>query len=125
MADPHASSETDAHTALLCAKGLHDGAGNASRTLNITTMYTVKQLKEQLRAGQYAWPGGYPQYFIADDGDALSFDAVRENYRQVIEAIRDRDRNGWRIVGCNVNWEDANLYCAHTGQRIESAYAED
>lgn len=88
-------------------------------------MYTVKQLKEQLRAGQYAWPGGYPLYFIASDGEALSFDAVRENYRQVIEAIRDRDRNGWRVVGCDVNWEDADLYCAHTGQRIESAYAEE
>lgn len=87
-------------------------------------MYTIKQLKQQLRSGQYAWPGGYPLYFLASDGEALSFEAVRENFRAVIESMRDRSNDGWRVIGCDVNWEDDSLYCGHTGARIASAYAE-
>jgi len=62
---------------------------------------------------------------VTHDGEALSFEAVRENYRDVLSATKYRDNNGWRIVGIDVNWEDENLYCAHTGNRIESAYGND
>ena len=86
---------------------------------------TTKDLKTALRNGQWAWPGGYPLYFITSDGAALSFDAVRSEYRLVINAIRHRLNDGWRVIGCDINWEDSDLYCDHTGQRIESAYADD
>jgi len=85
---------------------------------------TTKQIKERLRAGPYAWPGGYPAYFLAEDGEPLSFEAVRENWRQVCYAARHQLRDGWRIVAADVNWEDPALYCSHTGERIPSAYAE-
>ena len=87
--------------------------------------YTTQDLKTQLRAGEYAWPGGYPLFFIADDGQPLSFDAVRENFRSVIHSMRHQINDGWNVIGCDVNWEDSSLYCAHTGKRIESAYAEE
>jgi hypothetical protein len=87
--------------------------------------YTNQDLKNQLRSGPFAWPGGYPLYFITDDGAALSFNAVRENLRSVIWSIRHGVNDGWRVVGCDVNWEDPKLFCDHTGNRIESAYAED
>lgn len=86
------------------------------------------ELRATLRAGPYAWPGGYPLYFITDDGAALSFDSVRDNLRIVTESIRDGARgypsDGWRVVACAVNYEDGGLYCDDTGARIESAYAE-
>ena len=87
--------------------------------------FSTLDLKNALRSGPFAWPGGYPLYFITDDGAALSFDAVRENLRPVIWSIRNGVNDGWRVVGCDVNWEDASLFCDHTGNRIESAYAED
>ena len=87
--------------------------------------YSTKDLKNQLRSGPFAWPGGYPLYFITDDCAALSFDAVSENLRSVLWSIRNEVNDGWRVIGCDVNWEDASLYCDHTGKRIESAYAED
>jgi len=87
--------------------------------------YTTKDLKNQLRAGEYAWPGGYPHFFVADDGEALSFEAVRDNLRSVIWSMRHGVNDGWRVIGCDVNWEDPSLYCADTGKRIESAYAEE
>jgi len=87
--------------------------------------YTTKELKTQLRAGEYAWPGGYPLFFITSDGESLSFEAVRDNLRSVIHSMRHKSNDGWRVVGCDVNWEDASLYCDHTGKRIGSAYAEE
>ena len=86
---------------------------------------TTKDLKTALRNGQWAWPGGYPLYFITSDGAALSFDAVRSEYRQVINAIRHRLNDGWRVVAVDINYEDSDLYCDHTGKKIESAYCED
>ena len=86
---------------------------------------TTKDLKTALRNGQWAWPGGYPLYFITSDGAALSFDAVRSEYRQVINAIRHRLNDGWRVVAVDINYDDSDLYCDHTGQRIESAYGDD
>ena len=86
---------------------------------------TPRQFLETLKAGPYAWPGGYPVYFIASDGEALSYSAARENARLIAEAIRDHDGGGWRVIACEVNWEDPELYCAHSNKRIESAYAED
>lgn len=87
--------------------------------------YTTQQLKEQLRSGAYAWPGGYPLFFITSDGDTLSFETVRKEIKQVLQAIRDNDNGGWRVIGVDVNWEDLELFCDHSGDRIESAYAED
>lgn len=86
---------------------------------------TTKDLKTALRNGQWAWPGGYPLYFITSDGAALSFDAVRSEYRQVISSIRHRMNDGWRVVAVEINYEDSGLCCDHTGQRIESAYCDD
>ncbi len=86
---------------------------------------TTTELKKALRDGAYAWPGGYPCYFITDDGAALSFDAVKEELKQIMWAIKTKDRGGWQVVGLDVNYEDPALFCAHTNKRIPSAYAED
>lgn len=84
----------------------------------------TKDLKAALRNGEYAWPGGYPLFFITDDGATLSFDAVRSEYRQVLSAVKHQSQDGWQVIGVDVNWEDADLYCDHTGKQIESAYGE-
>lgn len=94
--------------------------------------YTLRDVKAALRAGPYAWPGGYPLYFLAADGEALSFDAVRAMFRTVCADMHgDSDWRGastphaqFRLIACEPNWEDSALYCAHTGKRIPSAYAE-
>ena len=84
-----------------------------------------RKLRNTLRAGPYAWPGGYPLYFITSDGGALSFQTVRENLRSVLDSIRHKSNDGWRVIACEVNWEDENLYDDHTGEKIESAYGEN
>jgi len=70
----------------------------------------------------YAWPGGYPIYYVMDDGDSLCPKCINEESDSVHEGGA---ADGWRFEGSDINWEDPQLYCSHCGNRIESAYAED
>lgn len=89
------------------------------------TPYTIEQFNAQLEAGAFAWPGGYPLYFVTSDGGALSFVAAEKEADLIRSAIAENDtRSGWHVCACEVNWEEVELYCDHTGKRIESAYAE-
>lgn len=86
---------------------------------------TIADLKNALRHAYSPWPGGYPRFFLTNDNGALCFDAVLANLRECFQAIKDNDNSGWRIIAVAINYEDAQLYCAHTNARIESAYAEE
>lgn len=88
--------------------------------------FTVANLNDVLTYGPYAWPGGYPVYFIAADGEALSFKAVKENQALVTEAMNNSGTDKqWEVIGYQINWEDENLYCAHSNDLIECAYPSD
>lgn len=86
------------------------------------------EFKHALRAGPYAWPGGYPLFFICDDGGALCCKCARSEAWRIMSSIRDRKYNapsdGWRVIGQDVNWEDSELDCDHCNSRIESAYGD-
>jgi len=86
-------------------------------------MVTIDTLKEFTR-NQYARPGGYPMFALCADGGVLSHKAVKDNYRLIRESMRDSNDKQWQIVAIDINWEDAELYCDHTGELIESAYGE-
>ena len=85
--------------------------------------YTVENFIADL-GEPYAWPGGYPRFFITNDGEALSFDAAKENQALIIDSIANKHNDDWQVIGCDINWEDNSLYCADTGKRIKSAYSE-
>ena len=85
---------------------------------------SISDFRAAIRNGQYAWPGGYPCYFITSDGAAISFDAARKERRNILESIATRSNDGWRVVGLDINWEDTDLYCEHTNNKIQSAYGE-
>ena len=85
---------------------------------------TIHDFRRAMRNGAYAWPGGYPLYFVTSDGAALSFDAAKQNRRYILQAIAHRNDRTWRIVGVDINWEDDTLYCDDTGARIPSAYGD-
>ena len=74
----------------------------------------------------YAWPGGYPIFYVMDDGGTLCPHCANDPSNPVhpIETNETRG-DGWGLAGYDVNYEDPQLYCDHCGKRIESAYAED
>lgn len=92
--------------------------------------YTISDFRRDVRQ-PYAWPGGYPRYFVLADGGAIAFSTLRGPdgrfvRREMLEALARNERSDqWRPVGCEVNWEDNNLRCDHTGAVIESAYGDE
>ena len=72
----------------------------------------------------YAWPGGYPLFAITSDGAALCASCTKKKLGNIVTAIARNLRDGWKVEGIDVNWEDADLTCDHCGQHIESAYAD-
>jgi hypothetical protein len=67
----------------------------------------------------YAFPGGYPIYYLAADNGVLCPKCANEYTPE-----RDNDEQ-LKPVAFGINYEDAQLYCEHCNKRIESAYAED
>lgn len=86
--------------------------------------YTIEQFKQDL-CEPYAWPGGYPRYFITSDGAAISYKSAIHNQKLIIDSINESLNDGWQVVGCDINWEDSGLYCDDTNEPIESAYADE
>jgi hypothetical protein len=85
----------------------------------------------------YAWPGGYPLYYLTEDCAALCPECVNREIDLIDQAkphlvqwsngrtwMRSDDPK-WNIVAVMVNWEDASMYCDHCNRPIESAYGED
>ena len=88
-------------------------------------MLTLAKVKDAIR-NKYAWPGGYPMFLVMEDGEALSIDAARECWREIVGAhLRPQYLDQWQVAAVAINWEDSQLYCAHSGAKIESAYGEE
>ena len=84
----------------------------------------VRAVQRSLREGRFTSLGSYPKFYVTSDGGVLSHAAVKENMRQIRHAMLTGSRCGWAVVGIDINYEDADLYCDHTNERIPSAYAE-
>jgi len=75
----------------------------------------------------YAWPGGYPIFYLCSDGGTLCPECVN------VEAIHTgcngterckEDDAQWCVVASDVHWEGAAMICDHCNAEIESAYGE-
>lgn len=71
-------------------------------------------LDEQGNLPAYAWPGGYPVYYLDADNMVLCPDCANKC-----------DEYTSAIVAYDANYEDDSLYCEDCGCRIESAYGEE
>jgi hypothetical protein len=65
-------------------------------------------------------------YFIMRDGEIMNFAAAVKESPRILEAFDD-SANGdtyieWLPSALMVNWEDRELFCAHTNERIPAAY---
>jgi hypothetical protein len=116
------------HLFVGCAGDLYDTrvANWSSKPLRQVFSYHYPQFngtalfKATLRAGAYTNLGGYPIYFICENGDTLHHSCARKHAKEHIREIREQDDS--RIIGCAVNYEDNDLYCDHCNEPIESAY---
>ena len=62
---------------------------------------------------------GYHWYAVTSDGALLCADCCRKEYRQIVEATRNRDHSGWAIHGyMNSGEMDEGEPCAHCGKDL-------
>jgi hypothetical protein len=91
-------------------------------TVNVTPTYRVDDFLRDLKE-PYAWPGGYPRYFVCADGEPLCFACADKEQANVTSGIDTHD-GLWEAVGCEINW-DSDLTCANCAQPIQRAYPDD
>ena len=88
-------------------------------------MMPLRVIKARLREGPWAWPGGYPVAFLAENGDVVSWEAVRASWRDVARAhIRSAPWDEWALACEFIHWEGPAYVCAVTGKPIPSAYGD-
>lgn len=84
----------------------------------------IRDVKNAAR-NKYTSMGCYPLFIGMTDGAALCCGCARAEFGRIGRATRDGARDGWAAECVSVNYEDAELFCDHCNERIESAYAED
>lgn len=65
------------------------------------------------RLSKWAWPGGYPIYYLDNENNVLCPDCA------------NKPGYSTKPVTTDVNWEDSELFCDDCNKRIDSAYAEE
>ncbi len=70
---------------------------------------------------RWAWPGGYPLYYLCADGGVLCSKCANTEIKLTSDPDADTQ---WKIVDVDINWEDNHLICDHCGECCESAYGE-
>lgn len=66
----------------------------------------------------YAWPGGYPVYYIDKDGSVLCPDCAQKS-------LDDPDElPNFKPIAGDVYYEGPVIYCEQCNAEIESAYGD-
>lgn len=80
---------------------------------------TGAKLRATLRAGEWAWPGGYQCFFYTSDGAALCFDCVRAHFHSVLHSVRTECNDGWRVIhlDCDAGLDEP-VHCDHCNKPI-------
>ncbi|MBK1683442.1 hypothetical protein [Rhodoferax fermentans] len=70
---------------------------------------------------RWAWPGGYPLYYLCADGGVLCSKCANKEIELTSTPDAEAD---WHIVAADINYEDPHLECSACGEFCESAYGE-
>jgi len=96
-------------------------------------------LQDNGQYSSYAWPGGYPLYYLDSCDNVLCPECVNRQQREYVLDVLS-DVCNWAIdpsddstyfdcrdlpTAADINYDDNSLYCDACSERIESAYAEE
>lgn len=82
---------------------------------------TIEAVKQFIRQ-PFAWPGGYQQVLVMDDGECLCSECATSEFKLIVQATKDSRRDSWQPSCVDIHWEGEPLTCAHCSNDIESAY---
>lgn len=69
----------------------------------------------------YAWPGGYPIFYLVADNGVLCPNCANTEAPKGLDADCPDD-DQWRVVAHDIHWEGEPITCDHCYGEIESAY---
>jgi len=73
----------------------------------------------------FAWPGGYPLFYISHDCAAFCPACANKEIDRIAAEIASPDRHDqFRLIAVEVNYENDDLYCDHCNETIPSAYGD-
>lgn len=83
-----------------------------------------------LKPIKYAWPGGYPVYYLAREGyrndETGELELSRYDRSEFVCCPDCAAAKAERIlIASDINYEDPDMTCEVCSRRIESAYADD
>lgn len=88
----------------------------------------TRDLAHTIRAGRYAWPGGYEIIFVTEDGALATYDDVLSEYRNVFDSIHNDINDGYKVIGTTLMDEvtdGADLVTNWNGEIIYDPEQED
>ena len=68
----------------------------------------------------FTFPGGYPIFYLCEDGGVLCPDCVNAER----DLVFDDGEPVWNVIANDINYENDSLYCDHCCEQIESAYGD-
>ena len=81
---------------------------------------SVADLKGLIRAADRAF-GARRLVLWMNDSECLCHRCARTEFRQIAEAVRDKDNNGWRAIAASTDEEVSDedyVFCAHCNKTI-------
>ena len=67
----------------------------------------------------YAWPGGYPIFYLDRENSVLCPCCANHSYYDPDEVPQ------FKPIIAEINYEDSDIFCDQCGYHIESAYGEE
>ena len=102
------------------ANPIREGYRCTKREIN-----TGADLRATLRAGPWAFPGGYEIALYTSDGAMASLRGLLGDRGALYQALYDiRHKISGRVIGCDIYYEGPIEHCAYTNTAIEAAYGD-
>lgn|GEM_PF-3232477 len=70
----------------------------------------------------YAWPGGYPIFYILPDGGELCPQCIQRFFLEDDWSDTETVRTNRAVA--DIHYEGPSIYCDHCNREIESAYGD-
>ena len=89
--------------------------------------YTRAEFEHDIKSPTVAY-GGYTIHFITSDGASMSYEAAKQNKNLICAAMNesaamsDVTDKQWLVIAKEINWEENELFCVHTGDLIPANY---
>ena len=85
---------------------------------------TSREFTASLRAGAYAWPGGYEIVFVCDDGATLCHKCARKEAPQIMHDIAKHNcGSGWRVTRLfSIAETDEHVQCDHCNRILQEEW---